>query len=488
MFALKANPIDWLLERDNPPVRYLTLTEILDRTPDDPEVMAAGEAVWEWPRARVLLDALEELPLDLDNLHRFGIPPGHAAIEKACEHWLEADLEPRPGCYSEQTVGGLIRYADLDDPRIEAKIRFLVRNQPFADGNRPGTSLRYGTRDVCCGAHSCFSAVTRALWAAAGVPPERRSPEVTRFLRRGARFLAAHHLYRKNHHGFKPVKRGWLKLHLPFALGWRTDVVDLLDVASQIGLADDPSIADALSFLISKQNERGRWVLEETFARHYPDRLGTRVKDIERVGEESKWITCTALRVLKRCEKLAAALARGEKPELPSESPEQATFSTHRLPSDQGDEKRVRRQWQDLGFLPVLDGLLEFAKEGGLGVGWHWGLVIGPESCPEWCAASVRYIPSHSYKKAWPVCRVCFMARKGQFTAKGVARRLHVPMRYEWRTKRKRATWIDATLWRVAVAPWKGDYDEVGVALHDPEEFPKLRDLMSEALSALQSG
>ncbi|UCC68383.1 MAG: hypothetical protein JSV79_00135, partial [Armatimonadota bacterium] len=77
--ALKGNPIDWLLEGGNPAVRYLTLTEILDRPPDDPDVIEASEAVWEWPPARALLDALDERPLDLDNLYRFGVPPGHPA-------------------------------------------------------------------------------------------------------------------------------------------------------------------------------------------------------------------------------------------------------------------------------------------------------------------------------------------------------------------------------------------------------------------------
>ncbi len=484
--ALKGDPVDWLLERDNPPVHYLTLTEILDRPPDDPEVVAAREAVWEWPPVRALLDALEERPLDLDNLYRFGVPGGHPAIVRACDHWLEAEEEPRPGCYAEQTIGGLVRYADPSDSRLRAKIRFLVRNQPFADGNRPGTGLRYGTRDVCCGAHSCFSAVARSLWAAAGIPAELRTGEVRRFIERGARFLAAHRVYRRNHHSFKPVKREWLRLHLPFALGWRTDVVDLLDAASQIGLADDPSIADALQFLMSKQNERGRWAIEETFERQYADRLGTRVKDVERVGEESKWITCTALRLLKRCGKLAAALARGDEFQGPAEPPEQPVFSRHRLAHSPEDERRVRAEWEQLGFTPVLDGLLGFARGNGLGVGWRWGLVLGPEGCPEWCAAGVRRIPSRTHKNAWRVARVCFMAKKGQFAAESVSRRLGIPLRYRWPAERKRAPWIDATLWRVAVGRWKGDYEEVGVAVADPKEFPPLRELMGEALAALR--
>jgi len=38
---LKADPIPWLLEPENPPVRYFTLTEILDHPSDDKEVNEA---------------------------------------------------------------------------------------------------------------------------------------------------------------------------------------------------------------------------------------------------------------------------------------------------------------------------------------------------------------------------------------------------------------------------------------------------------------
>jgi len=37
--VLKADPTDWLLERDNPSVRCFALTDILERSESDPEVM-----------------------------------------------------------------------------------------------------------------------------------------------------------------------------------------------------------------------------------------------------------------------------------------------------------------------------------------------------------------------------------------------------------------------------------------------------------------
>jgi hypothetical protein len=44
---LSADPTDWLLEPDNPGVRYLTLAKILDRPLDDPKVIEAQAAIWQ---------------------------------------------------------------------------------------------------------------------------------------------------------------------------------------------------------------------------------------------------------------------------------------------------------------------------------------------------------------------------------------------------------------------------------------------------------
>ena len=44
-FMPGADPIPWLLEGDNPSVRYFTLTDLLEAAPDDAEVVAARRAI-----------------------------------------------------------------------------------------------------------------------------------------------------------------------------------------------------------------------------------------------------------------------------------------------------------------------------------------------------------------------------------------------------------------------------------------------------------
>ena len=49
--ALNEDPVDWLLEAENPSVRYFTLTELLDRPEDDSEVAAAKAGIMSSPRS-----------------------------------------------------------------------------------------------------------------------------------------------------------------------------------------------------------------------------------------------------------------------------------------------------------------------------------------------------------------------------------------------------------------------------------------------------
>ena len=44
---LKSDPVNWLLERDNPSVRHFTLVDILDRTNDDSEVIETRDQIME---------------------------------------------------------------------------------------------------------------------------------------------------------------------------------------------------------------------------------------------------------------------------------------------------------------------------------------------------------------------------------------------------------------------------------------------------------
>jgi len=111
---------------------------------------------------------------------------------------------------------------------------------------------------------------------------------------------------------------------------------------------------------------------------------------------------------------------------------------------------------------------------------------MGPETCPEWCAASARWVPARSMRDRWAVARVFFLARRGRFTAKGLAERLGMPLSDTYPGKRKPGNWLDATLWRVRVDEWSDEYDEVAVTLREGDEIGRLRGVFIEALEDLR--
>jgi hypothetical protein len=52
---MTASLLPWLLQEDNPPVRFFTLCDLLDRPMSDPEVEQARAAIMEHPPVRSIL-------------------------------------------------------------------------------------------------------------------------------------------------------------------------------------------------------------------------------------------------------------------------------------------------------------------------------------------------------------------------------------------------------------------------------------------------
>jgi hypothetical protein len=73
---------------------------------------------------------------------------------------------------------------------------------------------------------------------------------------------------------------------------YQTDVLEILGILTHLGYKDK-RMQDALDVVISKQDDQGRWMLENTFNGRFQ-------VSIEQKSKSSKWITLNALRTLKR--------------------------------------------------------------------------------------------------------------------------------------------------------------------------------------------
>lgn len=326
--ALSSETIAWLLEEDNPSVRYFTLRDLLGRPATDPELKATGSQIMEagivpailakqgaegaWGDAKKFYTTkYSGTSWQLIILAELGANGADKRIGRACELILNQSQDRESGGFSisagARTPGGrhsqvipcltgnmvwsLIRLGYLEDPRLQKALEWITTYARFDDGEgEPPMGWPYDQFEMCWGKHTCHMGVVKTLKALSAIPLERRSPEARCTIEKAAEYLLAHRIYRRSHDLSRTSKPGWLKFGFP--LMYQSDVLEILDVLTDLGYRDE-RMGEALGVLRAKQDRQGRWKLESTFN-------GRFLEDIERKGEPSKWITLRALRVLKR--------------------------------------------------------------------------------------------------------------------------------------------------------------------------------------------
>lgn len=114
----------------------------------------------------------------------------------------------------------------------------------------------------------------------------------------GENYLLARHLLRRRNDGQFITNE---LTHFLFPAFWHYDILRALEYFRSFGRRPSDQMREAIEIVQAKQNENGRWILEREFPSDgLPTSLG------ETVGEESRWITFRALRVLKWASCLAS--------------------------------------------------------------------------------------------------------------------------------------------------------------------------------------
>ena len=314
--------LSWLLEEDQPSVRYYTLTDLLDRRNDDPDVRAARAGIprsgwarsilarqgpdgyWERREPRTVKEYLyflwfPEFSSSIWNaivLADLGLTSADVRIRKLADRLFEykLGLSSMINLYHEEmcAVGNaartLARFGYADDARVRRLYEWILEDQR-ADGGwncsqgTPGTLERW-----------------EPLAARAALPESARSPRVAASIARGAEFFLDRELFREG-----PRYAPWFRFHYPNHYFY--DILVGLDLLTKLGYARDRRLRPALKMLGEKRRHDGSWRID----RAHPDAPAAllhlhvnrvRPLQLERPGQPSKWITLTALRVLKRVE------------------------------------------------------------------------------------------------------------------------------------------------------------------------------------------
>jgi len=326
--VLKADPTDWLLEEENPSVRYFTLTDILDLPQTKPEVKQAKTAImkegvvprilakqeaggyWGNPDDFYIRSKYTGTVWTLLILAESGADAKDRRVKKACEFLLAHSQDRQSGglaytgssengghhskvipCLTGNMVWSFIRLGYLDDPRVQRGINWITTYQRFDDAvAEPPKGWPYDKYEQCWGKHTCHMGVVKALKALAEIPPDKRSKAVQNTIEKAAEYMLRHHIHKRSHDLSLVSKRGWLQFGFP--LMWNTDALEILGILASLGYRDK-RMQEAVDLVISKQDEQGRWLLESTWNGRFQ-------VNIERNGKPSKWVTLNALRALKR--------------------------------------------------------------------------------------------------------------------------------------------------------------------------------------------
>jgi hypothetical protein len=317
--------IDWLLEEENPTVRYLTLRHLLKRREGEGEVQEARsdimrigpvpkildkqlpEGHWGRPQDFYMRSKYRGTVWNLILLAELHADPGDERIRRACEFVLRWSQDPVSGgfshlgdgekggradklipCLTANMTFSLIRLGMLEDPRVQKALDWIVRYQRFDLAPFESREWPY-QYEHCWRKHTCRSSVAKALKALAEVPHDERSKDVRATIERARDFFLVQNVYMKGPNSRAKARPEWI--HLGFPLMWNTDILELLNLLLQTG-GEDSRMHDAEMIVIEKMQENGRWLQEN----HYPNRY---LVALEPNGAESKWVTLNALRMLE---------------------------------------------------------------------------------------------------------------------------------------------------------------------------------------------
>ncbi len=324
---VEAGILRWLLDPENPSVRYFALRDLAGRRARPEEVRRARAAIMKggpvplilakqkptgyWGRAGDFYERSKYWGTvwTFILLAELGADGRNEKVRRACEFLLRWSQDRASGgfayrgtasgggqhsgvipCLTGNIVWSLIRFGRLEDPRVQKAVDWIVRYARFDDGDGPAPKGWPYNREPCYGRHTCFFGVVKPLKALAEIPHPRRSVAVRRTIDQSVEFLLRHRLHKRSHNLDCIAKPIWAKFGFP--LMWQTDALEMFDLLTGFGVRDE-RMADAADLILTKRTERGWWLLERTT----PDRT---LVSLERMGRPSKWVTFFALRSLRR--------------------------------------------------------------------------------------------------------------------------------------------------------------------------------------------
>ena len=330
---LRGDSVSWLLESENPGVRYLAMRDLLELPADDAKMKSARKkAHKEGPIAEVLSHMEKE---------GFWVKPGPGytqkyrstvwsiimlaqlgalanedkRIDQGCKYLLDHMAEG--GQFTTTTSGAPSGTVDClqgnlcwalmemgyDDPRLKKAYEWMARTvtgdgiAPMEDKDAPVRYYAYKCGpNFACGVNNslpCAWGAVKVMLAFGKWPVARRSPLIRKAIKQGADFFfgidPATAKYPTRDKSGKPSGDWW---KFGFPVFYITDLLQLAEALVSLGYGGDPRLVNTLNIIREKQNAHGQWPMEFNYT-------GKTWVDFGVKKQPNKWVTLRAMRVLK---------------------------------------------------------------------------------------------------------------------------------------------------------------------------------------------
>jgi len=327
---LNDDPQPWLLEESDAGVRAATLMGVMGRPASDPEVAELRKTAMNLDPIRSILAAQDPAGWwvkpgpgygpkysgtvwNLVFLDQLGADPTHDGVRRAVEYVLRlcpttvggfgcsgSHLErpPPPSavihCLNGNILRAVIDFGYFDHPAVKNAVDWSARTITGEGVDRWYKSGTCGPVFECAAneRQQCAWGAVKAMKGLAAIPPRRRTRLVRRAIDVGAEFLLSRDPavadYPMGYGNVKP-NGSWFKLGFPS--GYISDVLEVLEVLTELGRGSDPRLDNAKIWLLGLQDDQGRWTNRRSYH-------GKTTVDFEEQGQPSKWVTMRACRVL----------------------------------------------------------------------------------------------------------------------------------------------------------------------------------------------
>jgi hypothetical protein len=323
------NNISWLLEPDNPGVRYLALRDLVQA--EKREFDTAREKAHKEGSIAAILDKMQ--PQGYWEQEGAGYYPKYtgsvwsvillsqlgASIEMdprlktACSYLLnntltkggQISVNGLPSGTADCLQGNLCAaFLDLGfvSPDLDRAFEWMARSltgegiAPQGDKNAP---VRYYAGkcgpNFACGSNNklpCAWGAVKVMLAFSKLPLEKRNPLIDRAIKQGVDFLFSTDPAGAEYPcGYTAKPSGnWWKFGFP--VFYITDLLQNVEALVGLGYVNDARLSTALKLIREKQDASGRWLLENSYE-------GKTWLDFGAKKKPNKWVTLRALRVLK---------------------------------------------------------------------------------------------------------------------------------------------------------------------------------------------